>query len=361
MIQGRCSEKQTKKNATVIGVGRYSFTFVNCCIDGRDIRVIANLYWHQKAEIRIQNELSPFTAIERGVRQGCVLSPYLFNICTEFIFRESNELEGISIHGQNINNLRYPDDIALMANHPDKLQRVVSKVKEESSKGGLDMNVKKTKAMVHSKEPEGKKVEIIVDDETPEQVDTFKYLVTQITDDLKTDKELEKREILARLIFCSINKLLTSKRLEMSTRLNILKCYVLSFYGYGCEAWTLNKVLKRKIEIFKMWCLRMMGKFKWSDHISNEKVLKTLKTKRSLLSSIQQRKLKYYGHIKRKENILTTIMEGKMQGKRPQGRPRNTWFADIKEWTGRKGGECTRLAADRNMWGVISRQPSSRR
>merc|ERR1711963_1275721 len=59
------------------------------------------------------------------------------------------------------------------------------------------------------------------------------------------------------------------------------------------------------IEVFEMWCFRMMGKFKWSDLISNEKVLKILKTKRSLLSSIQQRKLKYYGHIKRKDNIFT--------------------------------------------------------
>ena len=125
--------------------------------------------------------------------------------------------------------------------------------------------------------------------------------------------------------------------------------------GYSTKFW------KKKIEAFEMWCLRMMGKFKWSDLISNEKILKILKTKRWLLSSIQQRKLKYYGHIKRKDNILTTIMEGRMQGKRPQGRPRNTWFADIKEWTGRKGEVCTRLAADRNLWGVISRQPSSRR
>ena len=57
------------------------------------------------------------------------------------------------------------------------------------------------------------------------------------------------------------------------------------------------KILERKIEVFEMWCLRMMGKFKWSDLISNEKVLKTLKTKRSLLLNIQQRKLKYFGHI----------------------------------------------------------------
>ena len=223
------------------------------------------------------------------------------------------------------------------------------------------MNVKKTKAMVLSKEPKGKKVEIQVNGETLKQVGTFKYLGTQIKDDLKTEKELETRENLARSKFCSMHKTLTSKRLKMSTRLNILKCYIFSIYCYGCEAWTLTKILERKIEVFEMWCFRMMGKVKWSDLISNEKALKILKSKKSLLVSIQQRKLKYFGHIKRKGNILTTLLEGRVQGKRPQGRPRNNWLSDIKEWTGRRGGECTRLGADLNMWGVISRQPSSRR
>ena len=150
------------------------------------------------------------------------------------------------------------------------------------------MNVKKTKAMILSKEPTGKTVEIKVNNEVLEQVDIFKYLGTQIKDDLKTDKELETREKLAKSKFCSMHKVLTSKRLKMSTRLNILKCYVFSIYCYGCEAWTLTKVLERKIEVFEMWCLRMMGKFKWSDLITNEKVLKTLKTKRTLLTSINK-------------------------------------------------------------------------
>ena len=281
--------------------------------------------------------------------KGASFPPTYLNIYTEFIFRESNDLVRICIHGHNINNIRYADDTALMANNQEQLQKVVSKVKDESSRAGLDMNVKKTKAMVLSKEPAGKTVEIKVNNVVLEQVDTFKYLGTQVKDDLKTDKEIVTRENLAKSKFCSMSKVLTSKRLKMSTRLNILKCYVFSIYCYGCEAWTLNKTLERKIDVFEMWCLRRMGKFKWSDLISNEDVLKTLKTKRTLLKNVKSRKLKYYGHIKRKNNILTTALEGKMEGKRPQGRPRKTWFSDIKEWTGLKGWECTRMATDRNL------------
>ena len=95
-------------------------------VDGKDIRIITELYWHQKAAIRLQDELSPYTSIKRGVRQGCVLSPYLFNIYTEFIFRESNDLQGICIHGMNVNNLRYADDTALIADDPQNLQEIVN-------------------------------------------------------------------------------------------------------------------------------------------------------------------------------------------------------------------------------------------
>ena len=92
-----------------------------------------------------------YTEIRRGARQGCVLSPYLFNIYTELIFRESEELIGVNIGGRNINNLRYADDTVLMANSKEDLNDIVQVVKHHSSEAGLEMNPKKTKTMVFSK------------------------------------------------------------------------------------------------------------------------------------------------------------------------------------------------------------------
>ena len=192
-------------------------------IDGKDIRVIANLYWHQKAAIRVQDQLSPLIPIQRGVRQGCVLSPYLFNIYTEFIFRESNDLEGITIHGQNINNLRYADDTALIADNKDNLQKIVNKVKEVSSRGGLEMNVKKTKTMVTSRKPENKTIEIKVDNEILQQVHKFIYLGTEISEEAKSEIEIERRTNIAKEKFSKIAHLLTSKKLKISTKLRIVK------------------------------------------------------------------------------------------------------------------------------------------
>ena len=206
-------------------------TLIECLekigVDGRDIRIIENLYWHQKAAIRIESELSPFTSICRGVRQGCVLSPYLFNIYTEFIFREVEELQGISLNGININNLRYVDDTALIANDEKKLQKLVDVVKECSCEAGLDMNAKKTKTMVISKHLElEKRIDIRIDGESLEQVEHFKYLGTQVTDDARTEKELDCRIGAAKSKFSLLNTIFTSNQINTTLKLRVLKCYV---------------------------------------------------------------------------------------------------------------------------------------
>ena len=110
-----------------------------------------------------------------------------------------------------------------------------------------------------------------------------------------------------------------------------------------------------------MWCLRKISNILWKERVTNEEVLRRLGTSRKLLNKIKTRKCRYYGHIKRKNNILTTAVEGKVNGKRPRGRPRNTWFKDVKVWTEKTAYDCTRDAADRHLWSVIARQRPKRR
>ena len=241
------------------------------------------------------------------------------------------------------------------------LQDIVTNVRDASRKAGLDMNVKKTKVMVISKDPEGKKLNIKVGNDTLEQVEKMKYLGTQITTDIRTDVEIDTRLKLAKAKFSSMSRILTSKRLVMETRMRIMRCYIYSIFSYGCEAWTQSKVLEDKIDAFEMWCLRKIGQIHWKDHVTNEDVLRRLGTERRLLSDIKKRKLRYYGHIKRRNNILTTAVEGRLEGTRPRGRPRNNWFGDIREWTNRPAYDCTRNASDRHLWNVIARQPPRRR
>jgi hypothetical protein len=115
-------------------------------IDKRDIRIIVELYWSQTAKIKVEHELSETAEIKCGIRQGCVLSPLLFNIYAKKVFREAigEKTGGISINGLLINNIRYT------GNQLD-LQKMLDAVVTHSKKLGLSLNVSETKMMVFSK------------------------------------------------------------------------------------------------------------------------------------------------------------------------------------------------------------------
>ena len=124
----------------------------NLDIDGKDISLIRNLYWNQKAYMRTEDGLSPEIHIKRGVRQGCVLSPCLFNLYTENIFGAINTNKGIKIGGTTINNLRYADDTILLAETEEDVQEILNEVNRIGKTFDMKMNAKKTKTMLVSKD-----------------------------------------------------------------------------------------------------------------------------------------------------------------------------------------------------------------
>ena len=328
-------------------------------IDGKDIRIIANMYWKQKAAIRVADEISDFTNIKRGVRQGCVLSPYLFNIYTELIFRETDDMKGINIQGKNINNLRYADDTVLLTENEENLINILQRVKEESAEKGLHMNAKKTKTMFISRK-ETQRLSIQLEGEELEQVKEYKYLGQMVNEKGRCEEEIRSRIFKARTAFLKINNIVTSKKLPTTLRLRLTKCFVLSVLLYGCETWTINKTIEKKLEAFEMWTFRRIGKIKWTEKMTNSEVCNVLKVKREVMNTIRKRKMIYFGHLIRHNNILKTITEGRVEGKRPRGRPPRKWIDDIKEWRGRSAVSCTREADDRLRWRAISRQPLER-
>ena len=112
--------------------------------------LLRNLYLGQEATVRTEHGTTDWFQIGKGVRQGCVLSPFLFNLYAEYIMRSSGLEEtqtGIKIIRRNINNLRYADDTTLMAESEEELKSLLMKVKEESEKAGLKLNIQKTKIM----------------------------------------------------------------------------------------------------------------------------------------------------------------------------------------------------------------------
>ena len=114
-------------------------------VPDKKINIIKYLYVQQKATVRYENETSEEITIKRGVRQGCILSPCLFNIYTEYLIREALEDgKGININGQNITNIRYTDDTIILAESEQQLQHMIDKLDATCEQYGMAMNDKKT-------------------------------------------------------------------------------------------------------------------------------------------------------------------------------------------------------------------------
>ncbi len=176
-------------------------------LDGKDLRLIRNLYWEQKACIRIGTDLSEYTRIKRGVRQGCVFSPDLFNLYSEMIMRKLYGKKGVVIGGHNANNLRYAHDTVLMAESGGELQELLDTVAEESRKKGLSINCKKTECMVVSKRRNPRR-RLHIGDVEIKQVEKFNYLGSMLTEDGKCDTEVRRRIGLAKEAYQKLDEIL---------------------------------------------------------------------------------------------------------------------------------------------------------
>ena len=200
----------------------------NINIDGRDIRLITNLYWSQQAAVNIDNNLTPWIEIKQGVRQECVMSPDLFSIYGEIIMRSIIGMEGIRIGGENINNIRFADDTVIIADSEEKLQALLDAVRRESENMGLKINIKKTEVVVASKNPEPPICNILIDGTRVKQSSSFVYLGSTITQDARCNTETEKRIMIARNAFNNMKTLLTNNNIGIQTRIRALKTYVWS-------------------------------------------------------------------------------------------------------------------------------------
>ena len=218
-------------------------------------------------------------------------------------------------------------------------------MREESLENGLRINVKKTKTMIIRRDiKDGSKVNISVEGRPLEQVESYVYLGQLITED---GREIRRRIEIARKEFINMKNILTSRKLNIETRKRIIRCYILSTFLYALETWTIDKENWKRIEAFEMWMLRRMMKISYTEHVSNEEVLRRTNSKRTLKSEIIRRKLQYFGHVVRGERLQRRLLDGQVEGTRGRGRPRRTWMTDIKETTGKKYAECVRTVQRR--------------
>ena len=160
---------------------------------------------------------------------------------------------GIKIARRNINNLRYADDTTHMAESEEELKSLLMKVKEESEKIGLKLNIQKTKIMAS-----GPITSWQIDGETVETVTNFIFLGSKITAYGECSREIKRHLLFGRKAVTNLDIILKSRDTTLPTKVCLVKAMIFPVVMYGCESWTIKKAEHRRIDAFELWCWRRL-------------------------------------------------------------------------------------------------------
>ena len=216
---------------------------------------LRNLYAGQEATVRTGHGTTDWFQIGKGVCQDCILSSCLFNFNAEYIMRNAGLKEaqaGIKIAGRNNNNLRYAANTTFMTKSEEELKELLMKVKEESEKVGLKLNIQKNKIMafgpITSWQIDGETVETMADfillgskKIKSAMVSTVSDLGSKITADGDCSHEIKRCLLLGRKAMTNLDSLLKSRDITLPTKACLVKAMVFPVVMYGCESWTLKK------------------------------------------------------------------------------------------------------------------------
>ena len=304
-------------------------------IPGHLTCLLRNLYADQEATVRTLHGTTDWFQIGKGVRQGCMLSPCLFNSHAEYIMwyaRLDEAQGGIKIVGKSINNLRYADDTTLMAESEEELKSLLMKVKEESEKVGLKLSIQKTKIMASHPITSWQ-----VDGETMEAVTDFIFLVSKFTADSDCSHEIKRPLLLGRKVMTNLDSVLKSRDITLPMSLASQR------YGFSsshvCVSWiwefdykeswalrnlcfwttVLEKTLESPLDCREIQPVHPKGDQSWVFIVRTDVEAETPE----------------FGHLmQRTDALVKTLMLGKTEGRRRRGWQRMRWLNGITELMG---------------------------
>ena len=312
------------------------------------INILQNIYNQATARVHLDKLVSTEFQIHRGVRQGDPLSPKLFTAVMEEVFKKAEISEGVNVDGENLSNLRFADDVALLNETSKQMEKHMNNLNSESMKVGLKIHKGKTKYMTNYADNE----DILIGQQKIEKVTEFKYLgqTTHL-------KDTTKEEIYARIragwsCFGKNKEILQDKQLPISLKKQVMDQCILPTMTYGCQTWSLNKQMTNKLRTAQRAMERKMLDLKLKDKIPCAEIRKRTKIIDIIEYTLKQ-KWKWAGHIARLKDNRWTRRCTEWQprrGKRSRGRPSRRWQDDITE---KEGTTWIRKATDRRRWKTL--------
>jgi len=301
-------------------------------VRGRLLRSVKALYEGGRARVKVEGMESQWFGVHKGVRQGCTLSPWLFNVFIDNVVKEARRecIREVTLSTGTIGNLLFADDMVMMAETREALQHNVESMNAALTRWGLKVNWKKSKVMRVARK--GEECQVMIGDEQLEQVDTMKYLGVMISGDGSMEREVEARiGCTSRIIGGMSQAILRRRELSKQTKLKVVNAMVMPVLMYGCEAWALRKEQRSKIQATQMNALRRIEGVCWKDRITNDEILWRL-GQVGVLERVKKRQEEWKGRLERmsSERCTKRAFEGVVEGRRPRGRPRLRWLDNFK-------------------------------
>ena len=340
------------------------------------VEIIGDLHTGTHCQVRTAGGTSEEFEVNTGVRQGCVLSPLLFNCVMDKILKEATENLGGGLHIQYtteggvflsyrdktpaaacIQDVLYADDLAMVAETREEMQHMVNVLDRTCTRWGMSISGGKTKLLAVREQQPGEQPPITLKGQALEEVESFPYLGSEVQNDGKMEKEVTVRLQKAGTIYQMWRrKVFRSHILSKDTKLRAFRTLVMPVLLYGAETWNLSKRDLRKLKTFHMRCLRDILSVTLWDRIRNSTILE-MTGEPSMEEQLRQRRLQWFGHVWRmpalrpQRQLVRSRPSGK---KRPPGGAPLRW-CDLVNDDLSGIGNWTEAIQDRTKWRDVIR------
>ena len=323
-------------------------------VPSKIVNIIKMLYSNFHAKVICGNKLTEGFDIHTGVKQGCILSPFLFCLAIDWIMKESVDKKkaGLSwTFTESLEDLDFADDIVLLAQKFDDMQTKTQLVANNALKLGLNINTNKTKMMRMNKTSDKP---LRLDNREIEDVQHFTYLGSKISQNGNSEDEIKERLTKARKAFGMLRNIWKSRKITTTTKLRFYKTNVLPVLLYGSESWKMTGTIINKLNIFQNKCLRRILRIFWPKVISNQELQDMTKIE-PVSEAIRRKRWRWTGHVLRMgpNTIPRIALRWTPQGSRRRGRPLETWRRTIEKEMKPRGwtwGQMAKMASDRERW-----------